>query len=406
VQIIRIWEEKGGTFILYTILFVPLQLNNKHMSDLQTYAEAVKVIKDAILRSQYRAASSANKEQLSLYYGIGRYVSQNSRDGFWGKGAIEAISQQLQKELPGLRGFSATNIKYMRSFYEEWSPVVNRQPMADENKILTVSGDTELDEQLLLTEIRQPAADEFNWNDFVAIGFSHHIEIITKAKSLDARLFYIHESATRFWNKYTLRDYLKADLYNHKGTLPNNFTTTISNAKQALKTVKSFKDEYLLDFINVEELDTEEADLNERVLEKSIVNNIKRFILTFGQDFIFIGNQYRIEVSGEEMFVDLLFFNRELNSLVAVELKSGKFRSSYLGQLSTYLSALDRYARKPHENPAIGILLCRDMNQSFVEFAIRDYDKPMGVATYRATKDMPERLRNALPDIEELKKLL
>ena len=376
------------------------------MSDLQTYAEAVKVIKDAILRSQYRAASSANKEQLSLYYGIGRYVSQNSRDGFWGKGAIEAISQQLQKELPGLRGFSATNIKYMRSFYEEWSPVVNRQPMADENKILTVSSDTELDEQLLLMEIRQPAADEFNWNDFVAIGFSHHIEIITKAKSLDARLFYIHESATRFWNKYTLRDYLKADLYNHKGTLPNNFTTTISNAKQALKTVKSFKDEYLLDFINVEELDTEEADLNERVLEKSIVNNIKRFILTFGQDFIFIGNQYRIEVSGEEMFVDLLFFNRELNSLVAVELKSGKFRSSYLGQLSTYLSALDRYARKPHENPAIGILLCWDMNQSFVEFAIRDYDKPMGVATYRATKDMPERLRNALPDIEELKKLL
>ncbi len=406
MQIIRIWEEKGGTFIQYTILFVPLQVNHKHMSDLQTYAEAVKVIKDAILRSQYRAASSANKEQLSLYYGIGRYVSQNSRDGFWGKGAIEAISQQLQKELPGLRGFSATNIKYMRSFYEEWSPVVNRQPMADENKNLTVSGDTELDEQLLLTEIRQPLAGEFNWNDFVAIGFSHHIEIITKAKSLDARLFYIHESATRFWNKYTLRDYLKADLYNHKGTLPNNFTTTISNAKQALKTVKSFKDEYLLDFINVEELDTEEADLNERVLEKSIVNNIKRFILTFGQDFIFIGNQYRIEVSGEEMFVDLLFFNRELNSLVAVELKSGKFRSSYLGQLSTYLSALDRYARKPHENPAIGILLCRDMNQSFVEFAIRDYDKPMGVATYRATKDMPERLRNALPDIEELKKLL
>lgn len=406
MQIIRIWEEKEGTFIQYTILFVPLQVNNKHMSELLTYAEAVRVIKDAILRSQYRAASSANKEQLSLYYGIGRYVSQNSRDGFWGKGAIEAISQQLQKELPGLRGFSATNIKYMRSFYEEWSPVVNRQPMADENKILTVSGDTELDEQLLLMEIRQPAADEFNWNDFVAIGFSHHIEIITKAKSLDARLFYIHESATRFWNKYTLRDYLKADLYNHKGTLPNNFTTTISNAKQALKTVKAFKDEYLLDFINVEELDTEEADLNERVLEKSIVNNIKRFILTFGQDFIFIGNQYRIEVSGEEMFVDLLFFNRELNSLVAVELKSGKFRSSYLGQLSTYLSALDRYARKPHENPAIGILLCRDMNQSFVEFAIRDYDKPMGVATYRATKDMPERLRNALPDIEELKKLL
>lgn len=375
------------------------------MNDLQTYAEAVRVIKEAILRSQYRAASVANKEQLSLYYGIGCYVSKNSREGFWGKGAIETISQLLQKELPGLRGFSATNIKNMRSFYEEWSSVINRQPLADENKQLTSVSDSTLDEYLLL-EIRQPSADEFNWGDFFAIGFSHHIEIITKAKTLDARLFYIHESATRFWNKYTLRDYLKADLYNHRGTLPNNFTTSIPNSKLALKAVNSFKDEYLLDFINIEELDTPEEELNERVLENAIVENIKRFIMTFGQDFIFVGNQYRVEVSGEELFVDLLFFNRELNSLVAVELKSGKFRSSYLGQLSTYLSALDTYIRKPHENPAIGILLCRDMNQSFVEFAIRDYDKPMGVATYSATKDMPERLRKALPDVEDLKKLL
>ena len=376
------------------------------MSEIQVYTEAVRIIKEAILRSQYRAASSVNKEQLSLYYGIGKYVSENSRHGFWGKGAIETISQQLQKELPGLRGFSASNIKNMRSFYEEWSPVINRQPSADDFKTLTVVSESELNENLLLVEVRQPMADEFNWSDFFAIGFSHHIEIMAKAKTLEARLFYIHESATRFWNKYTLRDYLKADLYNHRGTLPNNFTSTIASAQQELKAVNAFKDEYLLDFINVEELDTQDEDLNERVLEKSIVDNIKRFILTFGQDFIFVGNQYRLEVSGEEMFVDLLFFNRELNSLVAVELKSGKFRSSYLGQLSIYLSALDTYVRKPHENPAIGILLCRDINQSFVEFAIRDYDKPMGVATYRATKDMPERLRNALPDIEELKKLL
>lgn len=375
------------------------------ISNLQTYIEAARVIKEAILRSQYRAASSANKEQLSLYYGIGGYVSKNSRKGFWGNGAIETISLQLQKELPGLRGFSATNIKNMRSFYEEWSPILSHT-MVGENKSPSAVVDSELDEQMLLMEIRQPTADEFNWADFIAIGFSHHVEIIAKAKSLDARLFYIHESATRFWNKYTLRDYLKADLYKHQGALPNNFTATMPSAKQALKAVSAFKDEYLLNFINIEELDVQEEDLNERILEKSIVDNIKKFIMTFGQDFIFVGNQYRLEVSGEELFVDLLFFNRELNSLVAVELKSGKFRSSYLGQLSTYLSALDKYVKKPHENPAIGILLCRDVNQSFVEFAIRDYDKSMGVATYRATKDMPERLRNALPEIEELRKLL
>ncbi len=388
------------------------------MKKLEIYNKAVKAIKEAILRSQYRAASSANKEQLSLYYGIGHYVSKNSRGGFWGKGAIEAISQQLHKELPGLRGFSASNIKNMRSFYEAWSPLINRPQMADDlktpnivgeigdDKSLAAVSESELNENLLLVEIRQPSAGEFSWSDFFAIGFSHHIEIMAKAKSLEARLFYIHESATRFWNKYTLRDYLKIDLYKHRGSFPNNFRSTISSVQQALKAVNTFKDEYLLDFINIEELDEQNEDLNERVIEKAIVDNVKRFILTFGQDFIFVGNQYRVEVAGEEMFVDLLFFNRELNSLVAVELKSGKFRSSYLGQLSTYLSALDTYVRKPHENPAIGIVLCRNMNQSFVEFAIRDYDKPMGVATYRATKDMPERFRNALPNIEELKKLL
>ena len=363
----------------------------------QNYIEAVKTIKEAILRSQYRAAASANKEQLSLYYGIGRYVSENSRTGFWGKGAIEQISSLLQKELPGLRGFSTSNIKNMRVFYEEWEPVLNRQPLA---------GDLVLDEKLLLSVIRQPLADEFNWSDFLSIGFSHHTEIISKAKTLEARLFYIHECAIHYWSKYTLRDYLKADLYNHRGTLPNNFAQTLPDTKQALKAVCSFKDEYLLDFINVEELNEQEEDLDEKIVEKAIVANVKKFIMTFGQDFSFIGNQYRMEVAGEEMFIDLLFFNRELNSLVAVELKSGKFRTSYLGQLNTYLSALDTYIRKPHENPSIGIILCREMNQTFVEFAVRDYNKPMGVATYRASKDMPERLRNALPDIEELKKLL
>lgn len=150
------------------------------------YIEAVKAIKEAILRSQYRAATSVNKEQLSLYYGIGRYVSGNSRKGFWGKGAIEQISSLLQGELPGLRGFSTRSIKNMRQFYEEWQLILNRQPLA---------ADLVLDEKLLLTEIHQPLTDEFNWSDFLSIGFSHHIEIISKAKTLEERLFYIHECA-------------------------------------------------------------------------------------------------------------------------------------------------------------------------------------------------------------------
>lgn len=379
------------------------------MSISTNYTEAVKTIKEAILRSQYRAASTVNKEQLSLYYGIGRYVSENSRKGFWGNGAIEQISAMLQKELPGLRGFSATNIKYMRQFFEEWSFLTNRPPLADDLQSIDIqeSGVNQINDTTLLVINRQPLADDLSVEEFLGISFSHHIEILTKTKILKERTFYIHQTIVNRWNKYALREQLKADAFNHQGTLPNNFARTITDAHHSLKAIEMFKDEYLLDFINVEQLgERDEEDIDERVVENAIVANIKKFIMTFGQDFSFIGNQYHLDVAGEDLYVDLLFFNRELNSLVAVELKRGKFRSSYLGQLNTYLSALDKNVRKAHENPSIGIILCREMNQTFVEFAVRDYNKSMGVATYRASEEMPERLRNALPNIEELKKLL
>jgi predicted nuclease of restriction endonuclease-like (RecB) superfamily len=378
------------------------------MKETVNYNKDVAVIKEAILRSQYKAVSVVNSEQLSLYYSIGKYVSENSRDGFWGTGAIERISKVLQKELPGLRGFSATNMKNMRIFYEEWSPIINQQMPAAEIEVnrQPTADDLKINENLLLAEIRQPTADEFNRNNFLKIGFSLHMEILFKAKSLDARLFYIHECATRFWNKYTLRDYLRADLYNKRGTMPSNFAQTLPNVKQVLKAVAAFKDEYLLDYINVEQIDEQDEDQDERMLEHAIVNNIKKFIMTFGDDFSFIGNQYRIAVDGEESFIDLLFFNRELNALVAVELKTGKFRPSYLGQLNFYLSALDEYVRKPHENQSIGIILCKEMKKTTVEFAIRDFTKPMGVATYKTSNELPENMRKALPDMEDLKRIM
>ena len=334
---------------------------------------------------------------LSLYYGIGKYVSENTRNGVWGTDAIKQISVRLQKELPGLRGFSESNIKNMRQFFEEWAPYVNRQPVAD---------DLELDGKFLLAEIRQPAAGDLDWKEFLSIGFSHHMEIIAKVKDIDARLFYIHECATRAWDKYTLRDYIKSGLYQGTESLPNNFDTALADTKFAIKATKAFKENYLLDFINIENLGESDEDIDERVIENQIVNNIKEFILRFGTDFIFIGNQYRIEVAGEEMFIDLLFFNREINSLVAVELKAGKFKATYLGQLNTYLSILDDTVRKPHENPSVGIILCKDMNRSFVDYVIRDYDKPLGVATYKTSKEMPDDLLKALPPVNELKKLL
>ena len=238
------------------------------------------------------------------------------------------------------------------------------------------------------------------------MSFSHHIEILSKTREVDEVLFYIHQTVLHKWDKYELRDKLKADIYHKHGAAPNNFLQTLP-AWQARKAVGMFKDAYLLDFINVEEIEVSKADdVDERVVEQAIVRNIKRFIMTFGRDFAFIGNQYHLEIFNEELFPDLLFFNRELNCMVVVELKKGAFKPGYIGQLQTYMRVLDDKVRKPHENPTIGILLCKSADKAFVEYVIRDYNSPMGVSTYKTAADMEEHIRQSLPDMEEMKKLL
>lgn len=369
--------------------------------------EAVQTIKNAILKSQYNAAKSVNAESLSLNYGIGQYVSENSRLGFWGTGAIEKISEQLHKELPGLRGFSAANIKFMRQFYEAWSKDFESLTAVSEiKKQKTLTAVSEID-TMQLVKGNNLQGETFNIDIFLSLGFTHHMIIIRKTKNLGERLFYIRQAVENKWSKETLTAQIESNLFEKRGALPNNFTKTISDSRQALKAIQMFKDEYLLDFINVEELGSrDQADIDERIVEQEIVQNVKNFIMTFGHDFTFVGNQYHLEIFGEEQYPDLLFFNRELNALVVVELKKGNFKTAYLGQLCAYLRIIDDKVKKPHENPTIGLILCKTMNKEFAEYVIQDYDKPMGVATYRSAEDMPEKLRKALPDVEKLKELL
>ena len=372
---------------------------------MESYKNAVKLIKNAILQSQYRAVRHTNIIQLSLYFSIGKYVSENTRKNVWGIGAIDIISNQLQKELPGLRGFSSSNIKNMRQFYEQWSCISNRQPVTDELSI--AENDNSLPIDILINAIRQPMAVEIDMNKFMAVSFTHHMEILSKTSDLNERIYYINLTADNLLNKYTLREIIKQDAYHHQSKMPNNFNKTLQSVDNYVKAISVFKDEYFLDFINTQELDETDAEvIEEKVLEQSIVNNIKKFILSFGKDFVFVGNQYRLIAADREFFIDLLFFNRELNCLCAVELKKGEFKPAYLGQLQTYLRLLDEHVKKPHENPSIGIVLCKHADKSFVELVIQDYNKPMGVATYRTNADMPEQLKRTLPDIEELKKQL
>ncbi len=366
------------------------------------YNEAVQQIKSAILQCQLEAAKAVNRQMLALYYGIGKFVSDNTRKDVWGTGAIEAISEQLRRELPGLRGFGVSNIKNMRQFYELWKDVLNRQPMAGD--LQGVDNEEILPTHALLMLNRQPMADDLDVHDFFSISFSHHCEIMSKTSTVEERVFYIHQAATLHWDKYTLRNNLKADLFHHQSQMPNNFAATMPSARHAAKAIAMFKDDYLLDFINVEELgERDPQDIDERVIENSIVANVKNFILTFGKDFTFIGNQVHIDKFGHDHYVDLLFFNRELQSLVVFELKKGEFKPAYLGQLAAYIRMLNDDERKPHENPTIGIVLCCDADRTYVEYLLQDYNQPMGVATYQV---MPEKLRKVLPPEDEMKKLL
>lgn len=363
------------------------------------YNIAIQTIKEAILRSQYQAAKLVNREMLSLYYGIGRYISANSREGFWGTGAIKTISERLRKELPGLKGFSQTNLKYMRIFYEEWSPIIE----AKNHKSSAVADEINTDS--LLPVKSSTTADDLE--RFLNLSFSHHIIILAEEKNIEKRWKYISLAIENKWDKRFLKTQIKENVADKYGAMPSNFGVTIKDSRDAIKALNMFKDEYLLDFINTEEIGIRDlADIDERVVEQEIIHNIKKFIMTFGRDFAFVGNQYHLEAFSEDFFPDLLFFNRELNCLVVVELKTGDFKPGYLAQLMTYLRILDDKVKKPHENPSIGIVLCKNANKDFVEYVIQDYAKPMGVATYRLSEEMPEKLREALPDVEELKKLL
>lgn len=256
----------------------------------------------------------------------------------------------------------------MRQFYEEWQPY-----LITENHIQSfrpmLSDEIRID---LLAANRPTLSDDLDmdtWNSFLSIGFSHHYEIIIRAKTLEERFFYIGKCATEFWNYRVLQNNLKSNLFAKQGKLPNNFAITISDTDLRRKALLSFKDEYLLDYINIESPDDE-------VVEE------------------------------RGYFVDLLFFNRQLQCLVAIDLKRGEFKPEYIGKMNFYLSALDDLVRLPHENRSIGIILCKSKKEKIVEYAFRDTSKPMGVSTYKLAAELPEKYRDVLPDAEELRRLM
>ena len=339
------------------------------------YIQFIADLKKNIVQSRYVAMRLANKEQLLLYFKTGKMLSEKIELEKWGTKVIDRIAQDLQKQLPGLRGFSPRNLRSMRRFYNDYQSLIFLQsPTA---------------------KLKTSAITEYFWG----ISFTHHILLLNKCEIKEERYFYMERCATQFWSVSLLEHHLAANLFKHQGKLPNNFTDALSDQLRP-SALEVFQDEYLMDFIS--EADGED----ERVFEGKVVSDIKRLILTLGKGFCFIGNQYRLELGGEEFFIDLLFFNRHLQCLVAFELKRGKFKPEYAGQLNFYLNVLDEKVKLSQENASIGIVLCKEKSNTVVEFSIRNIDKAMGVATYRTTREVPQEMKDILPPAEELIRLL
>lgn len=376
------------------------------------YIKFIKQLKQEIVLSRYNAAKLVNKELLILYFNVGKLLNDRTEEDGWGAKVLETISVDLQNALPGLRGFSVSNLKNMKQFFTTYSQFVISQSLTGQlqkvskNKFSqSATGEFFSMIPTLSKNLTLKTNPDFI-NCFLGISFTHHVTILQKTKTQEEKLFYIQKASENQWTVSILEYQIESHYYKKNTSsklgkqqtlVSNNFKTTLSKSLHE-KAITAFKDEYLLDFINIQDPDNP----NEREIEDAIIKNLRQFILSLGKEFAFMGNQYRIVHADVEYFIDLLFFHRGLRCLVAVDIKRGKFIPEYAGKMNFYLGILNKYLKLKDENPSVGIILCKEKTDSTVEFAVADMDKPIGVSKYHLTHELPKKLKKYLPSADEL----
>jgi len=320
-------------------------------------------VKARIQSAQYAALRAVSKELVGLYWDIGRLIVERQGSQGWGRGVVEALAGDLCRAFPGIGGFSAQNLWYMRQFYQEYSAAPKLQPLVGE------------------------------------IGWSHNLIVLSRCKDAQEREFYLRATRKFGWSKNVLIHQIDNQSYQKSLLGQTNFDKTLSTAMRAQAKL-AVKDEFTFEFLELGE------QHSERELQRALLTRIEDFLRAMGGAFTFVGSQFRLEVGGEEYFIDLLLFHRRLRSLVAIELKIGKFQSEFVGKMQFYLAALDARVREKDENPSIGIILCREKKRTVVEYALRDARKPIGVATYAITRTLPKKLQGQLPSPEVISRLL
>jgi predicted nuclease of restriction endonuclease-like (RecB) superfamily len=323
------------------------------------YKSFVEDIKNRIREANYKALKSVNTELIQLYSDIGKIIVEKQDQKGWGKSVVETLAEDLQKEFAGNQGYSSSNLWYMRQFYLTYKDNEKLQPMVGE------------------------------------IGWTHNVIIMQKCKDNLQKEFYIKSTKKFGWTKNVLIHQIESQSYEKYLLNQTNFDKAVPESVKNHAHL-AVKDEYCFDFLGLSEEHTEKE------LETSLMNNIRKFLIEMGGYFTFIGNQYRLEVGGEDFYIDLLLYHRKLKCLIAIELKAGKFKPEHTGQINFYLSVLNDKMKLEDENPAIGIILCREKNRVVVEYALKDTTQPIGVSTYHFTNKLTEELQKYLPTGEEI----
>ena len=323
------------------------------------YADWISSLKKRIAGARAKIVLSANEEQIQLYHEIGRDILERQNRQGWGARFIERISADLRDAFPEMKGFSASNLKYMRFFAQECPDI----------------------------KIGQQPADQLPW--------FHIVTLITKITDSAVREWYAREAVKQVWSRDTLMMHIKNQLHLRQGAAVTNFNERLT-PPQASMAVEILKDPYHFDFLGLGD------EAHERDIENALIRHITRFLLELGAGFAFIGRQFRLEVEGDEFFIDLLFYHTRLKCYVVVELKSTAFKPEHAGQLNFYLATVDAQIKAPDDKPTIGLLLCKTKKRLVAEYALSGIDKPIGVAEYQLVRSLPEPLDTSLPSVEEI----
>jgi predicted nuclease of restriction endonuclease-like (RecB) superfamily len=342
------------------------------------YDAFLRDLKERIHAARVRAALAANRELIALYWHIGKSIVERQRSEGWGKSVVDRLAADLQREFPGMEGFSPRNIWRMRSFYLAWTEEVGNlsQPVAELNG----------------KNLPQLVAE---------IPWGHNVWLLEKLKDPATRLWYAAKTVEHGWSRNVLSLQIEANLHKRQGRAITNFEQTLPPLQSDLAQ-QALKDPYVFDFLTLG------ADAREKELEQGLLDHIQKFMLEMGVGFAFVGRQVHLGVGGEDYFLDLLFYHLKLRCYVVIDLKIGGFKPEYAGKMNFYLSAVDDRMRHPDDKPTIGLLLCKEKEKITVEYALRDMKKPIGVAQWRTRliESLPKRLQGRLPSVKEIEKEL